>query len=476
MSVRVRFAPSPTGFLSLGNARTALFNWVFAKHEGGKFLLRIEDTDPNRSRKEYEDDILEGLKWLGLNWDEELVRQSERLHIYEKYLKELIENKKAYYCFCSPEELENERQLQLSQGLIPKYSGKCRNIPLEEAEKRKEKEHYVIRLKMPSIEISFNDLIRGKINFNLELIGDVIIAKNLRSPLYNFAVVIDDHEMNITHVIRGEDHISNTPIQLVLYEYLGFKPPLFAHLPLILGPDKKKLSKRFLDASLNDFKKRGYLPEALINFLLLLGWHPTVDKEIVSLKEAVEDFDFKKVQKKGAVFNEQKLEWLNAYYIRNSSPQYLLEKIKDFIPSSWLKDEEKLLKTIKIEKERLKNLKEFENLARFAFEEKDYDPQLLIWKDTSLAVTIENLSFAANVIKGIPNHELWTEENIKKYIMSAAEIKGRGELLWPLRVALSQEKASPDPAQIIYILGKEKSLERIEKALQKLNTLRENKI
>jgi glutamyl-tRNA synthetase len=473
MPIKVRFAPSPTGYFSIGNARTALFNWLFARHEGGIFALRIEDTDKERSKKEYETSILEGLKWLGLNWDGDIIKQSERIEIYKKHLLKLINEKKAYYCFCTQEELESERQAQLSQGLFPKYSGKCKNIPKEVAENRKEKEKYVIRFKMPSYKLTFSDLIRGKITFDLELIGDVIIAKNLESPLYNFAAVIDDHEMDITHVIRGEDHISNTPIQIAIYESFGWNTPHFAHLPLILGPDRKKLSKRFLDLSLEDFKNSGYLPEAIINFLSLLGWHPTVDKEIMSLDEIIKDFNLKKVQKSGAIFNKEKLDWMNGYYIKKSDTEYLFEKLKSFIPQKWLQDEEKIKKIIEIEKGRLKTLKEFEKLAALFLEVKEYEPKLLIWKSSTVSTTVDNLTFVSSVIKGIPNHDFWSIDNIQKYLLSASESRGRGEILWPLRVALSGEEYSPGPAEIIYVLGKEESLRRIEEAVKKLNSLRE---
>ncbi|MCL4400252.1 glutamate--tRNA ligase [Patescibacteria group bacterium] len=468
MSPRVRFAPSPTGFFSLGNARTALFNWLFAKHEGGKFLLRIEDTDKERSKKEYEESILEGLKWLGLDWDEKVERQSERIPIYEKYLKRLMDEGRAYFCFCSGEELESERQAQLSQGLQPKYGGRCRNISKEEAFKRAEKENHVIRFKMPSHTVSFSDLIRGKVSFDLDLIGDIIIAKGFDSPLYNFAVVVDDEEMKITHVIRGEDHISNTPKQIAIQEALGFSMPIYAHLPLILGPDRKKLSKRYMDASLKDFKDRGYLPEAFFNFMLLLGWHPSVDKEVVSAEEAINDFSFKKVQKGGAVFNQEKLEWLNAYYLRNLPVERLAEELSGFVPGEWLEDEDKFKKIVQIERERLRHLTDFRDTADFFFVLKEYPADLLIWKGSSKSVMVDNLSFLSNVIRGIPNHELWSRENIDKYIMSVADQKGRGEVLWPLRVALSGKEASPGPSDILYVLGKEESLKRVEKALKRL--------
>lgn len=472
MPVKVRFAPSPTGYLNLGNARTALFNWLFAKHEGGKFLLRIEDTDKERSKKEYEESIIEGLQWLGLTWDGVIERQSDRLPVYEKYLERLLEESKAYFCFCTPEELEAERQAQLSQGIQPKYSGRCGTIPRDIAAERVKSEKHVIRFRMPSHTVSFTDLIRGKVTFDLDLIGDIIIAKGLKEPLYNFAVVVDDEEMEITHVIRGEDHISNTPKQVAMQGALGFKTPIYAHLPLILGPDRKKLSKRYLDASLKDFRAQGYLPEAFVNFMALLGWHPTVDKEVVSVSEMIGDFSFKKVQKGGAVFNPEKLEWLNASYIKNLPPDVLTERMKEFIPAAWLKEKEKLKNVLEIEKERLKHLSDFEKLGEFFFELPEYDPSLLIWRGSSKAVAADNLSFLANVVRGIPNHELWSKEAVEKYVMSVAEKRGRGEVLWPLRVALSGREASPGPVEILYILGKEESLARIETALKKLGSVR----
>ncbi len=431
--------------------------------------MRIEDTDKERSKKEYEESILEGLTWLGLEWDEEIVRQSERLDVYEKYLKRLIDENKAYFCFCSAEELEAERQAQLSQGLQPKYGGKCRAIPKNAAEERSKKEKHVIRFKMPSHEVSFTDLIRGKVTFDLDLIGDVIIAKGLKEPLFNFANMIDDHDMKITHVIRGEDHISNTPKQVAMEEALGFPSLIYAHLPLILGPDRKKLSKRYMDASIKDFREQGYLPEAFLNFMALLGWHPTVDKEVVSVEEMIKDFSFKKVQKGGAVFNPEKLEWLNSYYIKNAPLGTLIKELSDKVPADWLRDKDKFTKAVDLEKERLKHLSDFKSVAEFLFEPKDYPATLLIWKGTAKAVISDNLSFMLSVIKTIPNHELWSRETVDKYVMSVASQRGRGEVLWPLRVALSGEEASPGPVEILYVLGKEESIKRVEAALEKLS-------
>ncbi|NCQ02858.1 glutamate--tRNA ligase, partial [Candidatus Wolfebacteria bacterium] len=377
--VRVRFAPSPTGFFHIGSARTVLFNWLFAKQNNGKFILRIEDTDIERSNPEHEKDILSGIKWLGLDWDEGPIlerqetrdkrqdyigeygpyRQSERLDIYEKYLKKLLEEDKAYYCFCSKELLENDRQAMLAQGLAPKYSGRCRNLSKEEAESRLKKgEPAVIRFRVPETEIEFNDLIRGKVKFNTALIGDVVIARNLRSPLYNFSATVDDFEMKITHVIRGEEHLSNTPKQILIQKTLDFETPEYAHVSLILTPGRAKLSKRFLESSLNDYKNQGYLSEAIVNFLALLGWHAKDDREILSLDELVEEFDLKRVQKAGAIFNIEKLEWLNGQYVKKMTADVLAERIKDFIPAEWLAEEKRelLIKAVAAERERIKKL------------------------------------------------------------------------------------------------------------------------
>ena len=280
---RVRIAPSPTGYFHIGTARTAIFNWLFAKKYGGKFIVRIEDTDKERSKIEFEKDIIEQIKWLGLDWDEGVeiggdfgpYRQSECLDLYEKYLKQLISEKKAYYCFCTQEELEIKKQEMTARGESPKYDGYCRNLKPEEVEEKlKNKTPFVIRIKTPDKKISFSDMIRGKVEFDLSLFGDQVIAKNFREPLYNFAVVVDDHHMKITHVIRGEDHLSNTPKQIVLYESLEWEAPEFGHLPLILASDKSKMSKRFGDVSVAEYRKKGYLSEALFNFTVFLGWHP----------------------------------------------------------------------------------------------------------------------------------------------------------------------------------------------------------
>jgi len=456
--VKVRFAPSPTGPFSLGNARTALFNWLFARHEGGQFLLRIEDTDKERSQKKFEKEIINSLIWLGLNWHGSIVYQSQRLEIYKRYLGKLLKEGWAYYCNCSLEMLEAERQAQLSQGLAPKYSGRCRNLNNTSG---------VIRFKMPAKIISFHDLIRGNIKFDTSLLGDIVIAKSLEEPLYNFAVVVDDWEMGITQVIRGEDHISNTPKQLILQEVLNIKPPKYAHLSLILTPDRKKLSSRFLQKSFGDYKKDGYLAEAMLNFLVLLGWHPVQDREILSLEEMIAEFDLGRVQKAGAVFNQTKLDWLNAYYLRHLEINKLLERLKPFVSSRWLKKKNLLKKVIEIEKERLKSLKDFAQLSQFFFKIKDYPASLLIWENTPSQKIRSNLETVANFIKSKARGELLKPE-FEKEIFLLAQKEGRGEILWPLRVALSGKKSSPGPLEIIKTLGKTESLKRINLALKKL--------
>ncbi len=467
MSIKVRFAPSPTGPFSVGNARTALFNWLFAKHEGGEFLLRIEDTDKERSEKKFEDDIIHGLEWLGLTSNGEIIRQSERSEIYKTYLNKLLEGGLAYWCFCTTEELEIERQAQLSQGLAPKYSGRCRGISHEEAQKRLQNETAVIRFKMPEKTISFHDIVRGKVEFKTALIGDIIIAKNLKEPLYNFTAAIDDFEMKITHVIRGEDHISNTPKQIALQEALGFNHPHYAHLPLILGPDRKKLSKRFLEHSLLDYKNAGYLPQALMNFLVLLGWHPEEDKEILGIGEMIKEFNLKRVQKGGAIMNSEKLEWLNAHYIKTLPTNELFEYLKPFIPAFWLNQETMIKKIVEVEKIRLKRLTDFPKQTSFFFMLSDYPKDLLNWKETENSVTLANLKKISEIVKKIPTDE-FLKEGIEKNIMALTKEKGRGEVLWPLRVALSGEEASPGPIELIDILGKDETVARIEIAIKKL--------
>lgn len=459
--VRVRIAPSPTGFLHIGTARTALFNWLFAKHHDGKFILRIEDTDLERSEKRFEKDIIQSLKWLGLNWDEGPYRQSERLDIYEKYLKQLLEKGNAYYCDCSKEELEKEREIQLKRGEAPKYNGKCRtrNVSASRAQ--------LIRFKVSAEIVTFNDLIRGEISFDSGLIGDIALAKNLRTPLYNFAVVIDDADMRISHVIRGEDHIANTPKQILIQWALDLKTPKYGHLPLILDPDRSKMSKRYSATSIEEYRQAGYLPDALVNFIALLGWHAQGDQEIFSRKELIKEFDLGRVQKAGAVFNVEKLDWLNAQYIKQTDKETLKKELENIFGKEILQYPF-IDKLIDLSRERISKLSEFKVVNDFFFELPSYDTNLLIWKNILKEKIYENLRVITEVLRSLLLHE-FNKKDLEAKLMPWANTVGRGAALWPLRVALSGKDRSPGPFEIMDVLGKEETLRRIEIALKKLN-------
>src|SRR4051812_16393343 len=328
--MRVRFAPSPTGQLHVGNARTALFNWLLAHGKDGTFILRIEDTDTERSTRESEVSILEDLRWLGLDWDEGPdvgglhgpYRQSERVHLYASYANELIAGEHAYYCFCSPGKLEDDRKGDLAAGRPPKYHGTCRNIPVEEARERiAAGERPVIRFAVPeNVEVSFQDVVRGEVSFSSDVIGDPVLVRSDGRPAYNFAVVVDDAVMEITHVIRGEDHISNTPRQVLLYQALGFTPPEFAHLSLVMGPDHTPLSKRHGATSVAEFRERGYLPEALTNYLALIGWSPGGGQELLPIEELARRFALEDVGHSAGVFDPEKLAWMNRHYMKVAAP------------------------------------------------------------------------------------------------------------------------------------------------------------
>lgn len=462
--IRVRLAPSPTGFLHIGTARTGLFNFLFAKKNKGKFILRIEDTDKERSKPEYEKDIIENLKWLGIECDEGPFRQSDRPEIYRGYLKKLIENGHAYYCFCSAEELEAIKQEQMSRGETPRYSGKCATLPKEEVQKRlSQGKAAVIRFRTAKKKIVFDDLIRGPVEFNSALFGDFVIAKDLNSPLYNFAVIIDDHEMQITHVIRGEDHISNTPRQILIQEALGLTKPRYAHLPLILGPDRSKMSKRHGDVSVLEYRKQGYLPQALINFMALLGWNPGTDKEIFSMNDLIKEFSLERVQKAGAIFNIQRLNFINGFYIRQKSLDELLDLSLPYLPQVG-ESRSKLKEILSLYQERLKKLSELPDLIGFFFEEKlNYPKDLLRWKNMDDEEIKNILNILENVLSQIKEGD-FTKEKLEKILMEVVRGGDRGKLLWPLRVALTGQRASAGPFEIASALGKEKTLARIKQA------------
>jgi len=378
--IRVRFAPSPTGTLHIGGARTALFNWLFARKYQGKFILRLEDTDTGRSSEESALGIVEGLRWLGLDWDEgpDLTgdygpyRQSERLDIYKGYLNELLNSGKAYYCFCTTEELQAQREKARESKADYKYPGHCRNIGQDEAEKRiANGESAVIRFKTLQSGIStVHDLIRGDVEFDNSLFDDFIIAKSDGWPTYNFAVVVDDHEMQISHVIRAEEHLSNTPKQMMVYQALGWDTPHFAHVSMILAPDRSKLSKRHGATSVQEFRDQGYLPEALINYLALLGWSSGEDRDYWQLDELIEKFDISGVSRSPAVYDTEKLTWMNGHYLSESHPERiaaLLEndaKMRGYLSDS---NNEHFIRVISLVKSRVKTVSEILDEASYFF-------------------------------------------------------------------------------------------------------------
>lgn len=483
---RVRIAPSPTGFAHIGTGRTALFNWIIAKKYDGKFVLRLEDTDKARYKPEYETDLFEQLEWLGIDWDEgpEIgglfgpYKQSERFSIYQKYIDQVLSEDKAYFCFCTAQELEAKKRDLESRGEPVKYDGHCRSLSKEDIQKLiDEGKSYVIRHKMPEKKVTFFDMVRDKIEFDLSLFGDQIIAKNNgQDPLYNFTNVIDDHEMKISHVIRGEEHLSNTPKQLALYDILNWQPPEFGHIPLILNSDRSKMSKRFGDVAIKDYRNKGYLPEALINFIVFLGWHPSEKpgqpiKEILTVKEIIKDFDFERVQKGGAIFNEEKLDWINNEYIKKLDIDKLVELIKPFLEKDLGKekaDSKMIEKIVLIHQPRLKRLSELSEMIGYFFDLTEYEKSLLFWKNIEKEDLKNNLDLSIDILSNIEESD-FKEEKIKEILMPKAEERGRGEMLWPLRVALSGLEKSAGPFEILDILGKKESLRRLEIARKKLH-------
>ena len=463
--IRARMAPSPTGYAHIGSARTALFNWLFAKHEGGKFILRIEDTDKERSKKEYEEDLLTGFKWMGMDWDE-FYRQSDRMPVYSEYIKKLLDEGRAFWCRHSEEELEKERQEQLTDKAIPRHVCEYKKQKAEGGEEG------IIRLAVDENsdrKIKFHDLIRGEIEFEERLLGDFSIAKDTETPLYNFAATVDDYEMEISHVIRGEEHIANTPRQILIQEALGFEMPAYAHLPLLLGTDKSKLSKRNGAASLNEYRKMGYLPEALANFICLLSFTMPDGREIVTMKELIDVFDILKVHKSGAVFDMKKLDWLNGEYIKRLSDEELAEKITQaqtqFSIFNFQFSKEELIRILPLARERIKKLSDISEFSYF-FKEPEYDRGLLVWKNNDFEEVKNSLSEVAKIIeeKGTEDKDVLRQE----LDSLGVKLGDRGLAYWPLRVALSGLKASPDPVDIAGVLGKEKTLERVKRAVELL--------
>jgi len=476
--IRVRIAPSPTGLLHIGTAHTALFNWLFARQKGGKFILRIEDTDKERSREEYITDITDCLSWLGIDWDEGPERndlygpykQSQRLEIYQKYAQELIDQKKAYYCYCTTEELEKERQEQESKSEPPKYSGRCRELSPEEIDKIKKEGHKpCVRFIVEPKKIKFKDLVKGEVEFDTALFGDFVILKSDGIPTFMFAGAIDDSLMKITHVIRGEDHLSNTPRQILLLDALNFATPEYGHLPLILNPDRSKLSKRKNPTSISvDFKNKGYLPEAMVNFIVLMGWASKTGKEIWTLDDLINEFDFDAVGKSPSIFDQSKLDWFNGHYIRKLPIGELARLSLPFLQGSSLENEkEKLLVALSLVQERIKVISEVPDLIDFFFKAPQGFKDILVAKGSTPEKTKKALEKALEHLEKEDDFGRDSLEHLLRAIAKKYDLNA-GEVLWPIRVALTGKDASPGAFEVLEALGKEESLKRIRTALDML--------
>jgi len=470
--IRVRFPPSPTGYMHIGNVRTALFNYLYARKNKGKFVLRIEDTDKERSKKEYEDDILTGLKWLGLDWDEGPdiggpfgpYKQSERIDIYNHYIDKLLNDDKAYYCFCSEEEIEKDREEALKKGLMPKYSRRCRNLTKDQIKEKFDKGiKPVVRFKTPlEGEIIVKDGLRGDLIFPLENLDDFVILRSDGIPTYNFAVVIDDALMKITDVIRGEDHLhGNTPRQILIYNALNFPLPNFIHLPMILGEDHTKLSKRHGSVSLRDYRIEGYLPETLVNYMALLGFSPaTKEKEFFSLEELIDEFDLKNLSKSNAIFSASKLKWMNHKYIEMTDLNKLTYLIKNYVKDEYKVSDEWLKDLIRLLKEHIFVLSDINNILDDIFNPMPLDNQ-------KLSYLKEQKELLNEFILGIENLNQWNENDILNLIREIGKklnIKGKN-LYYPLRVAISHKEEGFEIYAYIYLIGKEETKKRVSEVL-----------
>ncbi|MBT3538643.1 glutamate--tRNA ligase [Candidatus Parcubacteria bacterium] len=499
--IKTRFAPSPTGFLHVGALRSALYAYLFAKKNGGTFLLRIEDTDRERFVEGAVENMVSALHWSGITIDEgvdmeegtgldlsvtngKIIQkgnngpyiQSERLEIYKKYIDQLIEQGDAYYCFCTKDRLKEVREYQELNKLPTGYDGHCRDLDVNEAKRRVEAgEEYVVRMKMQKEGITIvEDMVRGKVEFQNQLIDDQVILKADGFPTYHMAVVVDDHEMGITHVIRGEEWLPSTPKHIALYNMLGWELPKFAHLSMLVNEQKQKLSKRHGDVSVEDFKEKGYLPEAMVNFIAFLGWNPGGEKEIFSLSELEKEFDFAKVHKPAAVFNREKLDWYNREYIKGMDTSELLKLCMPFFINAGLledvqeKNDTWLMNVIDLEKERASTLMELVDGLSFIFAKKlAYDSELLVWKKSTSEESKERLQLLLEFLQNIEEGD-WSKGNLEEVVFSWIKEKGfgNGDILWPMRVSLSGQKNSPGPFEIATVLGKEESLTRIKKAIE----------
>ncbi|HAV91772.1 TPA: glutamate--tRNA ligase [candidate division WOR-3 bacterium] len=466
---RLRIAPSPTGYLHVGTARTALYNYLYAKQQNGVFVLRIEDTDVERSSKEMTEIIIEGLKWLGLNYDEGPFFQSDYFKHYTDYIPELEKTGGIYRCFCTPKELDERKNIVMAEKKAWKYDRKCAHLTKDEINKNLEsKKPFAWRVRIPEGKTNYDDMIHGIIEKDNSEIEDFIIVRSDNTPIYNFAVVVDDVRMKITHVVRGDDHISNTFKQIHIYRLLNAEPPRFAHLPLILDENKAKLSKRTGTVSVLAFRDMGVLPEAFVNFIALIGWNPGGDKEIMSLDEMVKLFSFEKVTKKGGVFDYKKLEWMNSKYITNYDSKKLLEITKPFFKEAGIDisqvSEETLFKIMDSVKEKARYLKDIPQLTKFFFEEiKEYDE-----KGKSKFLTPDRIEHLKVLKERLMNVEIFNHDSVEAVYKAYAEeksLKG-ADIIHPTRMALSGKTEGPSLFLMMEIMGKERVLSRLTKIIE----------
>jgi nondiscriminating glutamyl-tRNA synthetase len=489
MKIKTRFAPSPTGMLHVGGLRTALFGYLFAKKHGGTFMLRIEDTDRERFVEGGVENMISSLQWAGVTIEEgvsmnetgDVIQkgnlgpyiQSERLPIYQKYITELLDKGHVYHCFCTKERLTLLRETQEKNKLPTGYDGTCRDLSRTEVDARiASGEKFVIRMKMPNEGVTvLEDLVRGRVEFKNALVDDQVLIKADGFPTYHFALIVDDHTMEVTHVTRSEEWLSSTPKHIQLYKMFGWEAPQFAHLSLLVNEKKQKLSKRHGDVSVQDFKEKGYLPEALINFIAFLGWNPGDEREIFSLAELEQEFDFDKLSKAAAVFNVEKLNWYNKQYMMAMDSRELAKRVAPFLQNQGLiqslpeseKELEDLAQIIDLEKGRATTLRDFPDALGFVFaDELSYDAQLLVWKKSTREDCHTKLSLLATFLDS-KEGSTWTKEVLETQTMAwiAEQGFGVGDVLWPMRTALSGQKNSPGPFEIAAVLGKTRTLERL---------------
>jgi len=461
--VILRFAPSPTGFLHIGGARTALFNWLLARNRGGRFILRIEDTDQVRSTRESIDAILEGMTWLGLDWDEGPVYQTDRMVMYREHAERLLHENKAYYCYCTPEELEEKRQKALQEKRKPKYDGTCRGLQAPVPGRSP-----AIRFRAPQEgKTVLPDLIKGTVEFENAEMDDLVILRSDGWPTYNFSVVVDDATMGITHVIRGDDHVNNTPRQILLYQAFGYPLPQFAHVPMILGADKARLSKRHGATSVMAYKDMGYLPQALVNYLVRLGWSHG-DQEVFTMGELIQKFSLENVGKSAGVFNPEKLNWLNGVYIRQEKPETLAELLLPFLERKGLKPRSMgwLVEIVKTLQERSKTLVEMADMAEFYLRD-DFQVDEKAERKHLLPAIKEPMEIFLGRLESVAEVNEKSLEEMFKEIVAQRNMK-LGALAQAVRVALTGKSSSPGIYEVMRILGKDEVLKRLSKALKKL--------